>query len=174
MAEDPGAYIIPDPGMVTMLKQYRESGRKTFLVTNSLWEYTNVVMNFLVGNTQGPRNQEWVNLFDVVIVGSRKPAFLEDRSAYIMRLNPADGSLWNVDGVEKPVDQFLAQGKVRGALGVCRRLDGLMCWRLRLGSQPRAYSPRPHTIQQVFQGGNWRYLLEMLQLTSGDNVMYVD
>jgi 5'-nucleotidase len=25
----------------------------------------------------------------------------------------------------------------------------------------------------VFQGGNWKYLLEMLELTSGDNVMYV-
>lgn len=34
MAENPGAYIVPDPGVVTMLKQYRESGRKTFLVTN--------------------------------------------------------------------------------------------------------------------------------------------
>lgn len=113
VAEDPGAYIIPDPGMVTMLKQYRESGRKTFLVTNSLWEYTDVVMNFLVGNTRGPRNQDWVDLFDVVIVGSRKPAFLEDRSAYMMRVKPDDGSLWNVDGVEKPVDKFLGEGKVR-------------------------------------------------------------
>jgi hypothetical protein len=34
VAENPGAYIVPDPGVVTMLKQYRESGRKTFLVTN--------------------------------------------------------------------------------------------------------------------------------------------
>lgn len=119
MAEDPGAYIIPDPGMVTMLKQYRESGRKTFLVTNSLWEYTDVVMNFLVGNVAGPRNQDWVDLFDVVVVGSRKPAFLEDRSAYMMRVNPADGSLWNVDGVEKPVDRFLAEGKVRCVRWVC-------------------------------------------------------
>lgn len=25
----------------------------------------------------------------------------------------------------------------------------------------------------MFQGGNWKYLLEMLELTSGDNVMYV-
>lgn len=32
MAANPGAYIIPDPGVVTMLRQYRESGRKTFLV----------------------------------------------------------------------------------------------------------------------------------------------
>jgi len=43
VAENPGGYIIPDPGMVTMLEQYKESGRKTFLVTNSLWEYTDVV-----------------------------------------------------------------------------------------------------------------------------------
>lgn len=180
MAEDPGAYIIPDPGMVTMLKQYRESGRKTFLVTNSLWEYTDVVMNFLVGNTQGPRNQEWVNLFDVVVVGSRKPAFLEDRSAYMMRVNPADGSLWNVDGVEKPAEQFLAEGKVRAFGGA---LAGCWCsWVFDAGvhvhdspigsdhSFPPSSTPNN---TQVFQGGNWKYLLEMLELTSGDNVMYV-
>eukprot|EP00624_Nannochloropsis_granulata_P006912 evm.model.NODE_5412_length_28386_cov_19.897308.2 len=135
VAENPGAYIIPDPGMITMLEQYKDSGRKTFLVTNSLWEYTDVVMNFLVGN-HGPRNQDWLDLFEVVIVGSRKPAFLEDRSAYMMRVVPADGSLRNVDGVEEPVDEFLAAGK-------------------------------------VFQGGNWKYLLEMLKLKSGDNVLYV-
>jgi len=93
------------------------------------------VMNFLVGN-HGPRNQDWLDLFEVVIVGSRKPAFLEDRSAYMMRVASADGSLRNVDGVEEPVDEFLAAGK-------------------------------------VFQGGNWKYLLEMLKLKSGDNVLYV-
>jgi hypothetical protein len=102
-----------------MLRQYRESGRKTFLVTNSLWDYTDVVMNFLVGNERAEdRTLEWLDLFDIIIVGSRKPAFLVDPSALLLRVVPSDGSLRNLDGVEKPVDKFLAQGKVRrGALG---------------------------------------------------------
>jgi hypothetical protein len=52
VAAAPGSYIVPDPGVVAMLRQYRASGRKTFLVTNSLWDYTNVVMNFLVRATR--------------------------------------------------------------------------------------------------------------------------
>jgi hypothetical protein len=48
-----------------------------------------------------------------VIVGSRKPTFLVDPSAYMLRVDPVDGSLQNVDGVDKNVDDFLAQGKVR-------------------------------------------------------------
>lgn len=48
-----------------------------------------------------------------MIVGSRKPTFLVDPSAYMLRVDPVDGSLQNVDGVDKNVDDFLAQGKVR-------------------------------------------------------------
>jgi hypothetical protein len=32
-----------------MLRMLQRSGRKLFLATNSLWDYTHVVMNYLVG-----------------------------------------------------------------------------------------------------------------------------
>jgi hypothetical protein len=38
-----------DPHLVSMLQMYKRSGRKLFLATNSLWDYTNVVMNYLCG-----------------------------------------------------------------------------------------------------------------------------
>jgi hypothetical protein len=31
-----------------MLQMYKASGRKLFLATNSLWDYTKVVMNYLI------------------------------------------------------------------------------------------------------------------------------
>jgi hypothetical protein len=37
-----------DPHLVSLLQLYRQSGRKLFLATNSLWDYTNVVMNYLI------------------------------------------------------------------------------------------------------------------------------
>ena len=52
------------------------AGKKVFLLTNSLFDYTNVVMNFLVGKDVNDR--DWVDLFDVVVVGAGKPAFLGD------------------------------------------------------------------------------------------------
>ena len=36
-----------------MIEGFRKAGRKTFLLTNSLWEYTQVVMNYLEGNKTG-------------------------------------------------------------------------------------------------------------------------
>ena len=113
VAENPAAYIIPDPGVVRMLKQYRASGRKTFLVTNSLWEYTNVVMNFLTGNpNKASHTLEWLDLFDVIIVGSNKPKFLMDTHLNMLRVNTKDDTLCNIDGVEKPLEVFLGKGKV--------------------------------------------------------------
>ena len=74
MAEDPARYIIPDEHMVMMLEQYRAAGKKLFLLTNSLFDYTNVVMNFLTASEQGAQGRAWIDLFDVVIVGGCKPA----------------------------------------------------------------------------------------------------
>ena len=37
-----------DPHLVPMLRMYKRSGRKLFLATNSLWDYTHVVMNYLI------------------------------------------------------------------------------------------------------------------------------
>lgn len=48
VAVNPEKYIVPDAGFVPMLKGFRDAGVKVFLLTNSYWEYTSVVMNFLL------------------------------------------------------------------------------------------------------------------------------
>ena len=48
-AVDPEKYIVYDPNIFPMLKEFRRAGKKVFLVTNSLWDYTQVVMNYLEG-----------------------------------------------------------------------------------------------------------------------------
>lgn len=47
VARNPEKYLVLDKGMIPMLKRYRDSGIKLFLLTNSLWEYTSTAMNFL-------------------------------------------------------------------------------------------------------------------------------
>jgi hypothetical protein len=67
VGEDPGLYIQSEPGIVDMLKRLKLSGRKVFLLTNSLWDYTNVVMNHICGNSkEEERNLGWMELFDLV------------------------------------------------------------------------------------------------------------
>ena len=59
-----------DPRLPKLLEALRASGRKLFLATNSLWDYTHVVMNFLLaGRTGSQRNMDWLEYFDAVITG---------------------------------------------------------------------------------------------------------
>ena len=48
VAADPGKFMHEDPRLAPTLESLRASGRKVFLATNSLWDYTHVVMNFLI------------------------------------------------------------------------------------------------------------------------------
>lgn len=114
VGEEPGKYIESEPGIVDMLKRLRLSGRKVFLLTNSLFDYTNVVMNHICGNSvQEDRTLEWLDLFDLVIVGACKPSFLEDPNLSLFRVHPSDGRLSNMDNaLFDPPAVSLAAGKV--------------------------------------------------------------
>lgn len=50
VALDPGRYIRRSPQLARMLAQFRLGGRKVFLLTNSLYDYTEVVCKFLLGD----------------------------------------------------------------------------------------------------------------------------
>ncbi|XAR61760.1 5'-nucleotidase [Bertholletia excelsa] len=153
VAEDPKRYISDDSSIVPMLKMLRDSGRSTFLVTNSLWDYTNIVMNFLCGppalDSKPKTNFEWLQYFDVVITG-RLPRWIEifrlaPASFYVL-VEPESGMLMNTDnGTPMP--------QVGGAL------------RLPLN--------RLNKDCRVFQGGNVGHLHKLLGIESSSQVLYV-
>jgi 5'-nucleotidase len=147
VARHPDKFIQLDKGMIPMLQRYRESGVKVFLLTNSLWEYTSTAMNYLyhekLVDDETQKKNEWLDLFDVVIVGSCKPAYMLDRYLNLFRVNPSDGSLHNTDGTYEidalgvdGASKFLANGK-------------------------------------TFQGGNWLHLQAMLEISAGEEILYV-
>ena len=72
-----------------MLNGLRRAGKKVFLLTNSLFDYTQVVMNYMYqcflrdqrSNTEkcgDDKEGTWMDYFDVIIAGGNKPAFLLD------------------------------------------------------------------------------------------------
>lgn len=69
VAQYPEDYIIFDPGMLPMLKQYKDAGIKVFLLTNSFWEYTSQAMNYLYHgrhvDEETKKKNEWLDLFDL-------------------------------------------------------------------------------------------------------------
>lgn len=147
VARNPDKYIVLDKGMIPMLKRYKEEGVKVFLLTNSLWEYTSTAMNYLyhgrLVDKATQQKNEWLDLFDICIVGSCKPAFMLDPYLNLFRVQTLDGSLRNTDGLyeidalgEDGASKFLAQGK-------------------------------------VFQGGNWKHLHALLETEAGEEILYV-
>lgn len=53
VAKHPERYIHADPGLVPLLDSLRQAGKTLFLATNSLWDYTSVVMNWWVAGFVG-------------------------------------------------------------------------------------------------------------------------
>ncbi len=74
---DLAAFIVKDPLLGETLHKFRSSGKKLFLLTNSLYDYTASVMSYLL---DGERKAypSWRNYFDIVMVGAGKPAFFNE------------------------------------------------------------------------------------------------
>jgi len=81
------AFIMKDPLLGETLHKFRSSGKKLFLLTNSLYDYTSVIMSYLL---DGERKAypSWRNYFDIVIVGGAKPAFFQELRPFV-QIDPA-------------------------------------------------------------------------------------
>lgn len=80
----PEKFIQDDPLLVTSLHQFKESGKRLFVVTNSEVGYTDFVLSFLFRNAQ-PFFKGWRSCFDIVCAFSRKPGFfMENRPPEII------------------------------------------------------------------------------------------
>lgn len=73
---DPERYIELDPEAPLTLLDQRHAGKKVLLITNSGWTYTRGVMEYAFDPFL-PDGMTWQDLFDIKIVGARKPLFFE-------------------------------------------------------------------------------------------------
>ncbi|XP_031481213.1 uncharacterized protein LOC116251220 isoform X2 [Nymphaea colorata] len=151
VAKDPGKYINDDQLIVPMLQMLRDSGRATFLVTNSLWDYTDVVMNFLCRSQtadDNPCSHFWLENFDVVITGSAKPGFFnEDNRANLFEVEADTGMLLNTDN-----------GTLMPQVG---------------NVSPRLPHKGLRKGCRVFQGGSVAHLHKLLSIEASSQVLYV-
>ena len=80
--KDIGRYIFRDPELGPALHKLRSGGKKLFLLTNSLWDYTDVVMSFLLDGVVS-EYPSWRNYFDIVVTGASKPAFFTEGRPFL-------------------------------------------------------------------------------------------
>lgn len=80
--KDLPAYVFRDPELGPALHKLRSGGKKLFLLTNSLFDYTDAVMTHLLDG-QLPEYPSWRNYFDVIVVGGGKPRFFTEHHPFV-------------------------------------------------------------------------------------------
>ncbi len=74
LLKDPDSYLVRDPLAARTLIEQKSAGKKLMLITNSGWAFSRQVMALAYDDFL-PGEMTWRDLFDVVIVSSRKPGF---------------------------------------------------------------------------------------------------
>jgi 5'-nucleotidase len=102
------SFIVKDPLLGETLHKFRSSGKKLFLLTNSLYDYTSVVMSYLL---DGERKAypSWRNYFDIVVVGGAKPAFFNELRPFV-QIDPATGAAMTNGEVRQLTRDRIYQG----------------------------------------------------------------
>src|SRR5438309_3833204 len=103
LRKDLGRYIKPDPELAPALHKLRSGGKKIFILTNSLWDYTDAVMSYLLDG-QLPEYPSWRGYFDLLVVGAMKPSFFAEHRPF--------SELDAEGGIVKPAVDALERGKI--------------------------------------------------------------
>ena len=106
VARNPEKFIRRDPSFLTTFEHLRQSEKKLFLATNSLWGYTHIIMNYLFFGKTKTLSTKWLDYFDLIITGACKPSFFTDKNP-LYEVDIKSGYLKNTDGIiEKKIKVF--------------------------------------------------------------------
>jgi HAD superfamily 5'-nucleotidase-like hydrolase len=92
---DLARYVIKDEALVNSLERYRKHDKKLFVLTNSDFHYSKLLLDYAI-NPFLKHHKDWSELFELVIVSAQKPGFFTGKQNFL-RVNPADGTMTNVD-----------------------------------------------------------------------------
>jgi HAD superfamily 5'-nucleotidase-like hydrolase len=79
IVENPDRFVELDKDLPLALLDLKQAGKLLLLITNSEWAYTKAMMRYAFDGLL-PGSMTWRELFDIVIVSSRKPDFFTTRA----------------------------------------------------------------------------------------------
>jgi len=88
-------FIVKDPKAVEGLERYKKHGKKLFVVTNSDFNYTKLLLDYTI-TPFVKEHKGWEDLFDYVITLAAKPRFFIDNQRFL-RIDPKTGAMTNMD-----------------------------------------------------------------------------
>jgi HAD superfamily 5'-nucleotidase-like hydrolase len=81
IAAAPERYVVQDAEAALALLDQKAAGKKLLLITNSEWSFTSKMMAHAY-DRHLPGDMTWRQLFDLVIVSARKPAFFTEHGPF--------------------------------------------------------------------------------------------
>jgi HAD superfamily 5'-nucleotidase-like hydrolase len=101
IAADPDRFVELDPELPLTLLDQKKAGKRLLLVTNSDWAYTRSMLAYAFDRFL-PGGMKWRDLFDLVIIEARKPAFFSGRQAVYRLVDEERGLLHPHRGLLEP------------------------------------------------------------------------
>lgn len=92
--ENLATFVYQDPDIVAGLQHYLDHGKKIFILTNSDYAYTQVLLDYALTPFLKP-GQHWRSLFEYIITASNKPRFFYDNLSFLS-VDPHTGNLQNI------------------------------------------------------------------------------
>lgn len=93
-------YVIKEQEVVKGLQRCIQHGKKIFLLTNSDYYYTNLMLNYAI-NPFLEEGKTWQDIFEYVVTLANKPRFFYDNLKFL-HINPNDGTMTNTNGKITP------------------------------------------------------------------------
>lgn len=93
-------YILKDAATVAGLERYKKHGKKLFVVTNSDFNYTKLLLDHTI-TPFVKEHKGWEDLFDYVITLSSKPRFFTDNQRFL-KIDSKTGLMTNMDRKLEP------------------------------------------------------------------------
>ena len=95
VAQNISDYIVKDETMIQGIQKYRKHGKKFFIVTNSDYKYSKLLLDYAI-NPFLEKNETWEDIFDYVITSAQKPRFFYD-NLKMLKIDPTTGFMTNLE-----------------------------------------------------------------------------
>ncbi len=95
VAKNLDKYILKNEKVVEGLERFVRHDKKIFIVTNSDFHYTKLLLDYAVSPFLKD-HKSWMDLFFIVITFSQKPRFFFDNLRFL-KVDPKDGSMTNME-----------------------------------------------------------------------------
>ena len=92
IVQNPQRFVDVDEELPLTLLDLKNAGKKLMLITNSEWSYTRAMLRHVLDRFL-PDGMTFRQLFDLVIVGARKPAFFEENAPAFRVVDDESGLL---------------------------------------------------------------------------------